>query len=171
MVSSSDAAILLDRTGELTTIITRFAQSPPLKNTPSTADFISRSLINWTLMGANLLNRGELAGALNLLGRVHNDLLKAVRMVEGSTIHWLTPSRHLEQDISAQSYERFRTCTSALCGPELRAAYEATWEWAGELMHVLAAQHHLSLPEDLLTQIDDRVAGRPVVHEGDTGEA
>jgi lincosamide nucleotidyltransferase len=168
---SPDAAVLLDRTGELTHIITRFAQRPPPKNTAQTADFISMSLINWTLMGANLLHRGELAGALHLLGRVHKDLLKAVRILEETTIHWLTPSRHLEQDISAGSYERFRSCTSQLSGPDLRAAYEATWEWARELMHLLAAQHHLTLPENLLAQIDNRVASRPVTPEGDNGEA
>lgn len=156
---SQDAAVVLDRTGELTHSIARFARQPPRMNSPTTAEFIAQSLINWTLMGANLLNRGELAAALTLLGRVHTDVLKAARIVEGTTVHWLTPSRHLEADISALSYERFRTCTAALSGPEVRAAFAATWKWARELIGVLAARHDLALPEALLTQIDERVTG------------
>ena len=109
-------------------------------------------------MGANLLNRGESAGALALLGRVHVDVLKAARMIEGSTVHWLSPSRHLEDDISPESYERFRTCTAALAEPDLRAAYVDGWRWARELMDVLAARHGLALPHGLLSQIDQRVS-------------
>jgi len=155
---SQDAAIVLDRTGELTRTLAPFAQEPPAKDSRASAEFVSRSLTNWTLMGANLLNRGESAGALALLGRVHVDVLKAARMIEGSTVHWLSPSRHLEDDISLESYERFRTCTGALAEPGLRAAYVATWRWARELMDVLAARHQLALPYGLLSQIDERVS-------------
>ncbi len=155
---SQHAAIVIDRTGELTRTLAPFAQEPPVKDTRTTAEFISRSLINWILMGANLLNRGESAGALALLGRLHVDVLKAARMIEGSTVHWLSPSRHLEDDISPESYERFRSCTAALGEPGLRAAYMATWRWARELMDVLVARHELALPHGLLSQIDERVS-------------
>lgn len=154
---SQHTAIVLDRTGELARTLGPFAKKPPAQDRRTTAEFISRSLVNWTLMGANLLNRGEIAGALALLGRVHVDVLKAARMVEGSTVHWLSPSRHLEDDISPESYERFRTCTAALAEPDLRAAYVATWRWARELMEVLAGGHELALPQGLLSQIDERV--------------
>lgn len=155
---SQNGAIVLDRTGELTRALAPFAQEPPAKYARTTAEFVSNSLINWTLMGANLLNRGEHAGALALLGRVHVDVLKAVRLIEGSTIHWLSPSRHLENDISPESYERFRTCTAMLTEPSLRVAYVDTWRWARELMDVLVARHDLALPRGLLSQIDQRVS-------------
>lgn len=107
-------------------------------------------------MGTNLLNRGEFAGALALLGRILGDLLKAARMVEGSTVHWLSPSRHLERDISPESYDRFRACTAALAEPELRAAYLAGWRWAKELMGVLSRRHQIDLPDRLLSEVDRR---------------
>ena len=119
------------------------------------------SLINWTLMGSQSDAPRRTARALALLGRVHVDLLKATRMIEGSTVRWLSPSRHLEQDISAESYERFRTCTAALTEPALRAAYEASWRWARELMEILAGRHDLALPQGLLSQLDERVLPRP----------
>lgn len=158
---SLEAAVALDRTGELTATIARFARRPETKDNPATADFIVRSMINWTMTGANLLNRGELAAALAMLGRVHGDLLKAVRVVEGTTVHWLTPSRHLEEDISPPAYERFRACTASLVNSDLRTAYTATWSWARELIDELAARHDLALPKPTLSEVDRRVARKP----------
>lgn len=158
---SPEAAVVLDRTGELTASVALFAGQPATKDNPATADFIVRSLINWTLMGANLLNRGELAAALTMLGRIHGDVLKAARIVEGTTVHWLTPSRHLEADIAPPTYERFRACTASLVEPDLRTAYTATWRWARELIDVLATRHDLGLPEPTLSEVDRRVTRRP----------
>ncbi len=67
---------------------------------------------------------------------------------------------HLEEDISAELYERFRTCTAALSEPGLRAAYVASWSWARELLEVLTACHDLALPQGVLSQIDQRVSLR-----------
>lgn len=156
-----EAAVVLDRTGELTATIAHFARKPETKDNPPTADFIVRSLINWTLMGANLLNRGELAAALTMLGRIHADVLKAARIVEGTTVHWLTPSRHLEEDIAPPAYERFRACTAALADSDLRTAYTTTWRWARELIEVLAMRHDLALPDPTLSEIDRRVTRKP----------
>ncbi len=103
---SQEAAIVVDRTGVLSRTLAPFSHRPPPKDSRTTAELISMSLINWTLMGANLMNRGESAGALTLLGRIHVDVLKAVRMIEGTTVHWLSPSR-----ISRRTSQL--SCTSA----------------------------------------------------------
>ena len=42
-------------------------------------------LINWTLMGSNLLKRGEYARSLAFLALVHQHLLRAVRLAERNT--------------------------------------------------------------------------------------
>ena len=116
---SLDLAVILDRDGELSRRVSRLVGHLPNPDTPERALFLCRSLINWTLMGTNLLKRGEHARALAFLALVHGHLLQAVRLVEGKTANWLSPSRRLEKDISVASYERFGTCTAALDGEQL----------------------------------------------------
>jgi lincosamide nucleotidyltransferase len=114
--------------------------------------------MNWTLMGANLLERGEYARAEALLTLVHGHLLQAMRLVEGKSVNWLSPTRRLEEDASAASYERYRACTAALEAEQLARAYASTWEWGRELMGKLAARHALMLPEALLDKLDRRLS-------------
>jgi len=83
------------------------------------------------LMGANLLERGEYARAEAFLTVVHGHLLQAMRLVESETANWLSPTRRLEEDASAASYERFRGCTAALDAEQLLRAYVSTWGEAG----------------------------------------
>ena len=151
------SAVLVDKRGELSRRVGRLVRSPPELDSPERAQFLCHSLINWTLMGANLLERGEHARAEAFLALIHGHLLRAARLVEGTTANWLSPSRRLEEDLSATSYERFRTCTSALDAVRLACAYAATWWWSRELMGELAARHDLALPEALLAELDRRI--------------
>jgi lincosamide nucleotidyltransferase len=113
--------------------------------------------MNWTLMGANLLQRGEYARAEAFLTLVHGHLLQAMRLVEGKSANWLSPTRRLEEDASATSYERYKACTAPLEAERLARAYASTWEWARELMGALARRHALTLPEELLDKLDRRL--------------
>ncbi len=88
---------------------------------------------------------------------VHGHLLRAVRLVEGKSTNWLSPSRRLEEDVSADSYERFRACTAALDAKQLVRAYTSTWEWSQELMDELATRHAFPLPETLLTKLNEHI--------------
>lgn len=76
----------------------------------------SRDLIRLRLFGTNLLNRGEHAGSWAFLSKTHENLLKPVRLHEGATDHWPTPSRALEIDISEDAYERYVTHGSCRSG-------------------------------------------------------
>ena len=91
---------------------------------------------------------------------VHGHLLKALRIVEGKSTNWLSPTRRLEEDVSAASYEQFRACTAALEEEQLVRAYASTWGWSRELMGELAARHALVLPEALLDKLDQHLGGR-----------
>ena len=151
---SLESAVLVDKTGELSSQVRRLVRRPPDLDTPERALFLCRSLMNWTLMGANLLRRGEYARAEAFLTLVHGHLLQALRLVEGKSDIWLTPMRKLEEDASAYSYERYRACTAALDAKRLVHAYTSTWEWSRELMHELATRHTFALPEALLEKLD-----------------
>jgi lincosamide nucleotidyltransferase B/F len=78
-------------------------------------------------------------------------------LVEGKSDNWLSPTRRLEQDASATSYERYKECTAALEAEQLARAYASTREWGRELMGKLAARHALTLPEALLDKLDRRL--------------
>ena len=151
---SLESAVLVDKTGELSRWVSRLVRHPPDKDTPEQALFLCRSLMNWTLIGANLLERGEYARAEAFLTLIHGHLLQALRLVEGKSDQWLSPTRRLEEDASASSYERYRACTAALEAEQLVWAYASTWEWGRELMSELATRHALALPEALLDRLD-----------------
>ena len=154
---SLETAVLVDKSGELSRRVSRLVGRQPDLDTPERALFLCRSLMNWTLMGANLLRRGEYARAEAFLTLVHGHLLQALRLVEGNCANWLSPTRRLEADVSAASYERYKGCTAALEAEQLARAYASTWEWGRELMGVLAWRHGFALPEALLGKLDRRL--------------
>jgi lincosamide nucleotidyltransferase len=154
---SLESAVLVDKDGELSSRVGRLVRRPPDMDTPERALFLCRSLTNWTLMGANLLERGEYARAEALLTLVHGHLLQALRLMEGKRENWLSPTRRLEQDASTTSYERYTGCTAALEAKQLFRAYASTWEWGREMMSELAARHGFALPEALLDWLDQRL--------------
>jgi lincosamide nucleotidyltransferase len=151
------SAVLVDKTGELSSRLGPLVRRPPDLDTPEWALFVCRSLINWTLMGDNLLERGEHARAEVFLTLIHGHLLQAARLVERKTANWLSPTRKLEEDVSASTYERFRACTAALDAAQLARAYTSTWKWGRELMEELASRHGFVLPESLLAKLDQRL--------------
>ncbi len=155
---SLESAVLVDKNGELSGRVGRLVRRPPDLDTRERALFLCRSLTNWTLMGANLLERGEHARAETFLTLVHGHLLQALRLVEGKSANWLSPTRRLEEDVSAASYERYKACTAALEGKQLARAYASTWEWSRELMDMLVLRHALTLPEALLYELDRRLS-------------
>jgi lincosamide nucleotidyltransferase B/F len=154
---SLESAVLVDKTGELSRRMDRLVRRPPDMDTPERALFLCRSLMNWILMGSNLLERGEYARAEAFLTLVHTHLLQALRLVEGESANWLSPTRRFEEDASPASYERFRACTAALEAVQLVSAYASTWEWGRELMDELTTRHALTLPEALLDKLDRRL--------------
>ena len=100
---SLGTAVLSDKDGELARMVSRLVGPPPDLDTPERAFFLRNSLVNWILMGINLLRRGEYARADMFLTLVHRHLLQAARLVDGTTANWLSPSRRLEEDLSSPS--------------------------------------------------------------------
>jgi lincosamide nucleotidyltransferase len=157
LVSVAEVCVVVDKDGELSRRVSTVVRRPPDLDTSERAIFLYRSLMKWTLMGANLLKRGEYARAEAFLTLLHAHLLRAVRLAEGKSANWFSPSRGLEEEVSAASYERFRACTAALDAEQLVRAYASTWEWSRELIGVLATRHAFTLPEALLNKLNEHV--------------
>lgn len=154
---SPESTILVDRTGELERYLRPMIGGPPERDTAGTVRSVSCNFINLTLFGVNLLGRGENARAWAMLSQLHGNLLKLVRLSERTTAHWPTPSRGLENDLSAAAYERYRSCTADLDPASLRRAYRETWRWGCELMMAAARSHDVSLPENILEALKGRL--------------
>jgi lincosamide nucleotidyltransferase len=86
--------------------------------------------------------------------------LQLCRLLRGSTAHWLTPSRALEQDLPASDQDRYTATTSAARDPELRTAARNSWSWSRDLSAEAAARWSLRLPEKLHEEISGLLAAR-----------
>ncbi len=160
---SLEAAVVLDRTGELSRYASVLVGGPPTREGADLVEGLCLNLINLALLGANLLNRGEFARAWALLGRTHENLLKLIRIKEKATHHWPTPSRCLEHDLSPSAYERYLTCTAAARPHDLLAGYCRTWAWGLELFDAIATPLDVRLPDTVLARVNqllDAAAGR-----------
>jgi lincosamide nucleotidyltransferase len=154
---SLEATLVLDRTGELSRRLQSIVGPTLDRDTPEQIQFLCNCFVNWFLFGSNLLARGELARALDLLGIVQVQLLRMVRVSERSTEHWFNPSKFLEKDISKIAYNRYTTCTAVLSEASLRNVHDSAWSWGKELMPVLAEKHEVALPEAILERLDQRL--------------
>ncbi|MFI0259187.1 nucleotidyltransferase domain-containing protein [Streptomyces sp. NPDC017056] len=147
------AAVLLDRSGRLTAAAARLADPCPPEPGP-TAQQLADELANWTLMLAHVLNRGETARAHALLHTVvAPQQLQLCRLLRGSTTHWLTPSRALEQDLPAVDRDRYTATTAPAVLPAVRTAARRSWQWSRELAGEAAARWDTRLPAVLHEEI------------------
>lgn len=150
---SLSAAVLLDRSGELSRHATALVGGPPAREGGLLVEGLVLNLLNAMLFGAGLLNRGEYARAWTLLGRAHEHLLKLVRLHLGATEHWPTPSRALEQDLPAAEYERYLTCTASAGPSDLCAAYRESWHWALDLFAGVARPLAIKPPAAVVAEV------------------
>ena len=155
--AAADDAVLVDRTGALREALGPLIGPAPARDTPANVAALRSNFLNWMLFGSNLLGRGELARALEILGIVHRYLQWMARLAEGATAHWPTPSKSWEQDLSAEAAGRLRRCTAELEPTALRAAYGEAWSWGRELLGLLAERHGQALPTALLERIAARI--------------
>ncbi|MFI6080507.1 nucleotidyltransferase domain-containing protein [Streptomyces sp. NPDC051217] len=153
-----DSAVLLDRGGRLTAAARRLAEFRPPEPV-STAQELCDELANWTLMLAHVMARGESARAYNLLHAVVSPLqLKLCRLLRGSTAHWPTPSRALEQDLPEADRARHLRTTGVARPAELRSAAVESWGWSRDLAAEASARWGTRLPLQLHDEIAESLA-------------
>ncbi|MER7743062.1 nucleotidyltransferase domain-containing protein [Streptomyces sp. NPDC096538] len=152
-----DDAVLLDRTGRLTRAARQLAAFQPPEPV-TTAQQLTDELTNWTLMLAHVLARGEIARAHALLhGVVAPQQLQLCRLLRGSTAHWLTPSRALEQDLPEADRQRYVTTTAVVRDGDVRTAARNSWRWSRDLASEAADRWGTRLPHKLHDRISDHL--------------
>jgi lincosamide nucleotidyltransferase len=151
--------LLLDRTGELAEHLRCISGPGPDRGTAGQVSQLWHRYLNWMLFGTSVLARGERARALEVLWWVQRYLLWFARLREGSTVHWQTPSKNLEGDLSAGAYERYVACTADLGEGELERAYRAAWVWGKEMIRALAIESGIDPREKLIQLFDGYLFG------------
>jgi lincosamide nucleotidyltransferase B/F len=153
------AAVLYDRDGRLTDAVGPLLGDRPRLDEPAQAAFLVSSLLNWTLMGANILARGDHARAHGFLGYIQTYVLQAARLVAGTTQGWAEPRRRLAAELPA-AHTRYGACTVPLDAARLATAYAESWRWSRELIDQLAERHRLDVPAGVVDRIGERLERR-----------
>lgn len=151
---SAESCILLDRAGELERRMSRLFRKPPPRTDRETVQLLVDNTINWMVFGANLIGREEWVRAYTLQSLLFGYLLKMVRVTEGQTAHWVNPFRRAEQELSPESYDKYRQAAASFDAADLARAYKAIWIWAHELIKELTERFGAETPAGLLERMD-----------------
>jgi lincosamide nucleotidyltransferase B/F len=153
---SLESAVLVDKTGELSRRVSRLVQRPPEVDTPERALLLCRSLMNWTLMGNNLLKRGSTPAPRRFDasprppppgraagGGEERQLVEPVPTAGGGRLCGLL--------------RKVQGVHSSLERGAVGSGVTSTWEWSQKLMCERATSHALVLPEVLLNKLDQHI--------------
>lgn len=151
---SIESALIVDKTGELTSQLSYLIGDAPSDEFKNQAQMIVNCYTGWLLFGYNVLKRGEMARALNLLWWIQWKLLHMVRLNEEKFENWCTPSRELEKDIGSELYTEFASCTSDINKNNLERAYINSWIFGKKLINTLKINYNIKLPDELVKQLN-----------------
>lgn len=152
-LSDPRAAILLDRNGRLAQAAAKLTM--PCRPDPvKTSQQIGHELANWTLSLAQILARGEIArGHALMQTTIAPQQLQLLRLLRGTTDHWLTPSRAMERDLPAEDQARYAATTARLDEVQVRRAATASWMWSRQLINEAADRWGISVAAVLYDDI------------------
>ncbi len=147
----AEAMLLKDSDGWLLQTLKQ-TQSKPATNPHAESEIILGRLVNWIVLGVNVLTRGERVRALESLPFVQNSLLRLLRLKENSTRHWHNPARFAEQELSHESLAKFASVSGEIYELEhvLQQAWELTKEFAVSMQYKMDAE--------LISEIEIRLA-------------
>lgn len=145
--------VITDRDGRLAAALDQSDRDYRSPDRPARLQALCDGIVHHLLLGAAVLERGELARALDTLSHVHRHLLWMVRVVEGrAEPHRPTPSRAFESEVSPTSRARFARCTASLDEEGLRQAYIEARGWGIELMDRLGERDGVMSQRELLRE-------------------
>jgi lincosamide nucleotidyltransferase len=150
---SLESMLLVDKSGVLTSYLLPVIGPDLERDQPDKVQFLADDFTNLYLFGVNVLRRGELAHALEMLGVVQRITLGMARVLAGKTGPWFVPSKQLEHDLPPETYARFRACTAILDVDSLHRAYQEIGLWAGEMIDDLGARYGIETYADLRHRI------------------
>lgn len=147
----TQAMLVLDRTGELRAALDAL---PPAVPVPATSGPLCGRFANWLVLAHHVAERGELLRAADALAHAHEHLLWMVRLAEGRTRHWLTPSRRAEIDLPPAVVAALHQATGRADPASLTAVLAATWALGRAYWLRLADAEGTEVPRLLFDELD-----------------
>lgn len=108
-----EAMVVVDRDGQLTPVLAALPAQAAVPGTPGEIADLCGRFANWLVLALHVTARGELLRAADALGHAARHLRWMARLAEGSTAHWLTPSRAAETDLPARTVAAVAEATPA----------------------------------------------------------
>jgi lincosamide nucleotidyltransferase len=107
------AMVVVDRDGRLTPVLAALPERPAVPADPAQIADLCGRFANWLVLAAHVTARGEHLRAQDALGHAARHLLWMARLAEGSTAHWLTPSRGAEAELPSRTVAAVAESTPA----------------------------------------------------------
>lgn len=118
-----DSMLIYDSNGKLKESLNELRDCRENRFSKDTIEYTINGFINNLLFGINVLKRGEIARSLEVLYFVQKYLLQLIRLYENTTDHWINPTKNLENEITKETYQRYKLCCSNLSKQNLFKAY------------------------------------------------
>ena len=154
-----DAMVVVDRDGTLTPVLESLPERPALPAGPEEIADLCGRFANWLVLALHVAARGERLRAQDALGHAARHLLWMARLADGSTAHYLTPSRAAEAELPA------RTVAAAdwahLPGDALEEHTRALWREGRDRWLTLLARAGRPRPAALFAELDALTARVP----------
>jgi len=153
----TEAMCLYDRNGRLQAHLNVLKGHTVKRETPENIESVINNCINSILFGINVLKRGEIARSLECLWFAQKYYLQLVRILEGTTEHWVNPTKYLEKEISAASYQVYKNCTSNLDTDNLCSAYKNLLSAAQNTATNLSSKYKFHYEHELFQLLSDYI--------------
>jgi lincosamide nucleotidyltransferase len=149
-----DAMVLLDRDGTLRSTLESVRERPEVPGDGAAAAELCGRFANWLLLAYHCTARGEYLRAVDALGHADRCLLWLVRLADGATGHWLTPSRAAEVELAPDVVAALRRATAAAEPDALHRALGAAWRLGRSRWTELAGRYGSAVPAGLFAEVD-----------------
>lgn len=148
--------VLCDKYEKLQTVIRALVENK-VEYGKADAENIVNNLFSNILGGINMYKRGEIARSMESLYFAHGYFLKAVRLLEGKTEHWLDPRKNLENEISQTWYSAFMSCTSSLDKDSIVKAYSNMVDNFRPMISDLSDIYGINSHKELFEKLEERL--------------
>ena len=148
-----DAMALYDRDGRMMSYLEGLRGVTGHWDTADNIQQLLGNFCNMALYGVNVLKRGETARAYECLFLAQRYYVQMLRLLEGSTDHWLNPAKDLEHELSSARYRLYQRTTTELDEAAVPSAYKTLLSAAGDAARELKAWHTFDFPLELFDEI------------------
>ena len=152
-----DAMALYDRDGRMENYLECLRGVRGHWDTAENIQSLLGNFCNMALLGVNVLKRGEIARAYECLFLTQRYYLQMLRLLEGSTEHWLHPAKNLEHELSGAHYRLYQRTTAELDEASVRRAWRTLLSAGRDAAQDLARWHEYPAPLELIDQIADHL--------------